>query len=136
MGNSYYNQDNVETIQKIEGYGHGNGFCSGNIIKYLDRAGKKTGESRSKDLYKAFNYAYRLHKGEWAPKDYEQKHRFEGSGSVDFYVDAAFRTIHLYLMLAEMDVLIDKIYSAYLAAKKEENLAKKTLWEGFYGLFK
>lgn len=32
------------------------GFCLGNVIKYLARAGHKAGESRDKDLHKAMEY--------------------------------------------------------------------------------
>lgn len=35
-------------------------FCSGNVIKYLVRAGKKDGETRLKDLRKALDYLQRL----------------------------------------------------------------------------
>lgn len=32
------------------------GFCLGNVIKYIARAGRKTGESRESDLHKAMTY--------------------------------------------------------------------------------
>ena len=34
-----------------------------NVLKYFDRAGRKSGESRSRDLAKANNYAHRLATG-------------------------------------------------------------------------
>lgn len=34
-----------------------------NVLKYFDRAGRKPGESRSRDLAKANNYAHRLATG-------------------------------------------------------------------------
>lgn len=32
------------------------GFCLGNVLKYIARAGRKAGESRDKDLHKAMEY--------------------------------------------------------------------------------
>lgn len=32
------------------------GFCLGNVVKYIARAGRKAGESRKSDLHKAMNY--------------------------------------------------------------------------------
>lgn len=42
-----------EAILIIEDAGHGAGFCIGNALKYLLRAGKKSGESELDDLKKA-----------------------------------------------------------------------------------
>ena len=43
-----------EPIDVIKGWDLG--FCLGNVIKYLARAGHKAGESRDKDLHKAMEY--------------------------------------------------------------------------------
>lgn len=43
-----------EPIDVIRGWDLG--FCLGNVIKYLARAGHKAGESRDKDLHKAMEY--------------------------------------------------------------------------------
>lgn len=43
-----------EPIDVIKGWDLG--FCLGNVIKYLARAGHKDGESRDKDLHKAMEY--------------------------------------------------------------------------------
>ena len=45
---------NPEPIDVIRGWNLG--FCLGNVIKYLARAGHKAGESRDKDLHKAMEY--------------------------------------------------------------------------------
>lgn len=45
---------NPEPIKCIEGWDLG--FCLGNVIKYIARAGHKAGESRDKDLHKAMEY--------------------------------------------------------------------------------
>lgn len=42
-----------EAIKVIEHLGLGPGFCKGNALKYLMRAGKKGGESELDDLRKA-----------------------------------------------------------------------------------
>ena len=43
-----------EPIDVIKGWDLG--FCLGNVIKYIARAGHKAGESRDKDLHKAMEY--------------------------------------------------------------------------------
>ena len=43
-----------EPIEVIRGWNLG--FCLGNVIKYIARAGHKAGESRDKDLHKAMEY--------------------------------------------------------------------------------
>ena len=43
-----------EPIDVIRGWNLG--FCLGNVIKYIARAGHKAGESRDKDLHKAMEY--------------------------------------------------------------------------------
>ncbi len=45
---------NPEPIDVIKGWNLG--FCLGNVIKYVARAGHKAGESRDKDLHKAMSY--------------------------------------------------------------------------------
>ncbi|WP_301007617.1 DUF3310 domain-containing protein, partial [Faecalibaculum rodentium] len=45
---------NPEPIDVIRGWNLG--FCLGNVIKYLARAGHKEGESRDSDLHKAMEY--------------------------------------------------------------------------------
>lgn len=50
---SHYALD-PEPIEVIKALGLG--FCLGNVIKYIARAGRKFGESRKKDLHKAMNY--------------------------------------------------------------------------------
>ena len=50
---SYYNEFNIDFLREA---GLLRGFCLGNAIKYIDRAGKKKGESEEKDLRKAIEY--------------------------------------------------------------------------------
>ncbi|WP_276905516.1 DUF3310 domain-containing protein [Faecalibaculum rodentium] len=45
---------NPEPIDVIKGWDLG--FCLGNVLKYIARAGRKEGESRDKDLHKAMEY--------------------------------------------------------------------------------
>lgn len=45
---------NPEPIDVIRGWNLG--FCLGNVIKYVARAGRKAGESRDSDLHKAMEY--------------------------------------------------------------------------------
>lgn len=63
---SHY-QGEIETINKIEAVIDGlepfPAYILGNIIKYVDRAGKK-GDAKE-DLEKANNYAHRLVYGHW-----------------------------------------------------------------------
>lgn len=51
----YYKANGLEAIDVIEAYGLG--FCLGNAIKYLLRAGKKS--SKEEDLNKAIWYIQR-----------------------------------------------------------------------------
>ena len=64
---SHYTSGTVETIAKIEAVTEGlnarAAYLLGNIIKYVDRAGKK-GDA-AEDLAKANNYSHRLCTGEW-----------------------------------------------------------------------
>lgn len=50
---SYYNQGNIEVIDYIEDQGLMSGFCLGNAIKYISRAGKKNINTEIEDLSKA-----------------------------------------------------------------------------------
>jgi hypothetical protein len=52
--------DPFEPIKIIEARGWGEGFCLGNAIKYLLRAGRKPGQSAVQDLKKARWYLDRL----------------------------------------------------------------------------
>lgn len=51
---SHYTDGQYETIDFIEG--HCLGFCTGNAVKYLSRAGKKEGNSELQDIEKAIWY--------------------------------------------------------------------------------
>jgi hypothetical protein len=42
-----------ETIKIIEAMGWGEGFCAGNALKYMTRAGSKPGAAKAEDLAKA-----------------------------------------------------------------------------------
>jgi len=50
---SHYNEFNLKFMK---GAGLLRGFCLGNAIKYLDRAGKKLGEDEAVDILKAKRY--------------------------------------------------------------------------------
>lgn len=58
--NYYKISTDFETIDIIEQLGYLEGFCFGNIIKYITRAGKKEGESELEDLNKAKYYLDKL----------------------------------------------------------------------------
>lgn len=49
----YYNQGKIEVIDYIQDQGLMSGFCLGNAIKYISRAGKKNPETKIEDLCKA-----------------------------------------------------------------------------------
>jgi hypothetical protein len=51
----HYSQNKFQTTEFIMDCGHGDGFCLGNAIKYIQRYGKKEGFNR-KDLIKATHY--------------------------------------------------------------------------------
>lgn len=53
---SYY-QNGIETIEAIEAWGLG--FCLGNAVKYISRAGKKDPTKTVEDLNKAIWYIER-----------------------------------------------------------------------------
>jgi hypothetical protein len=50
---SHYNKGKIEVIEFIEDQGFGDGFCLGNAIKYIARAGKKDKSKTLEDLKKA-----------------------------------------------------------------------------------
>ena len=52
---SHYAQNKVQSTEFIADAGHGEGFCMGNIIKYAQRYGKKSGYNRD-DLKKIIHY--------------------------------------------------------------------------------
>lgn len=65
---SHYNTGKIEVIDYIESLGLGAGFNLGNAIKYLSRAGHKTGNSDKQDVEKALWYIERQRKSwekEW-----------------------------------------------------------------------
>lgn len=49
----YYNSGKIETINIISDQGWAEGFCLGNAIKYITRAGKKNTFTKIEDLEKA-----------------------------------------------------------------------------------
>lgn len=55
----HYNTGNIEVIDYIEDQGWGVGFCLGNAIKYISRAGKKDASKTIEDLEKAEWYLRR-----------------------------------------------------------------------------
>ena len=52
---AHYSQDKYQSTQIIEDMGHGMGFALGNVVKYVQRYGKKEGFNR-KDLMKVIHY--------------------------------------------------------------------------------
>ena len=52
---SHYAQNKIQSTEFINDAGHGEGFCIGNIIKYAQRYGKKSGYNRD-DLKKIIHY--------------------------------------------------------------------------------
>lgn len=52
----HYSQNKYQATDFIIDSGHGEGFCIGNCMKYLQRYGKKDGKNR-KDLLKVLHYA-------------------------------------------------------------------------------
>lgn len=55
----HYNTGNIEVIDFIESLGFSDGFCLGNAIKYISRAGKKEGSTTKEDISKAIWYLNR-----------------------------------------------------------------------------
>ena len=52
----YYNTGNIEVIDYIKDQGWNKGFCLGNAIKYISRAGKKDPTTEIEDIQKAIWY--------------------------------------------------------------------------------
>jgi hypothetical protein len=52
----HYSQNKYQATEFIIDGGHGEGFCMGNILKYAQRYGKKSGHNRA-DLMKVLHYA-------------------------------------------------------------------------------
>jgi hypothetical protein len=73
---SYYGgEDNsYEAIKIIEALGFGEGFCAGNALKYMVRAGVKNPATKAEDLKKAAWYLKR-----WIQGDYKQAEAYKAS---------------------------------------------------------
>ena len=56
---THYNMGKIEVIDAIESWDFGEGFCRGNAIKYIARAGRKNSETEIDDLKKALWYIQR-----------------------------------------------------------------------------
>ena len=55
--NNYYSgNDDIEVIDLLKAKDHLDGFCIGNVVKYVTRAGLKSTDSRRSDLMKCFHY--------------------------------------------------------------------------------
>ena len=52
----HYSQNKFQTTEFIIDNGHGIGFTAGNVMKYVQRYGKKEGRNR-KDILKVLHYA-------------------------------------------------------------------------------
>ena len=52
---AHYAQNGYQATEIIESMGHGMGFALGNVLKYVQRYGKKEGYNRS-DLLKVIHY--------------------------------------------------------------------------------
>ena len=52
----HYNDGNIEVIEYIADKGLARGFCLGNAIKYISRAGKKDPTKEIEDLEKSVFY--------------------------------------------------------------------------------
>ena len=52
----HYSQTKYQSTDFILDCGHGEGFCLGNVLKYVQRYGRKEGKNR-KDLLKVLHYA-------------------------------------------------------------------------------
>ena len=51
----HYSKNKFQATEFIIDGGHGEGFCSGNIMKYAQRYGKKNGKDK-RDLLKVIHY--------------------------------------------------------------------------------
>lgn len=58
---SHYTQgdEGIQSMEYIRDTGFGEGFCAGNILKYVGRYGKKNGKNRD-DLLKVIHYSLLL----------------------------------------------------------------------------
>lgn len=69
---SYYDVQGHEVIDVIRQVTMGldgfDGFCLGNVVKYVMRAGEKDGEPFESDIRKAHDYAHMLVYGRWADR--------------------------------------------------------------------
>lgn len=54
---NYYKENGMQVIEIVDNFGLD--FCLGNVIKYICRAGKKTGNNTVDDLRKALWYLIR-----------------------------------------------------------------------------
>ena len=52
----HYSQTKYQSTDFILDCGHGEGFCLGNVLKYVQRYGRKEGKNRN-DLLKVLHYA-------------------------------------------------------------------------------
>lgn len=55
----HYSKTRIQAIDVIMDAKHGRGFCIGNLMKYLQRYGKKNGRNIN-DLYKILHYSVLL----------------------------------------------------------------------------
>lgn len=55
----HYSMNKYQASEFIIDNGHGVGFCAGNVMKYVQRYGKKAGRNRQ-DLLKVLHYALML----------------------------------------------------------------------------
>ncbi len=78
---SHYNSGAIEVIDYIEDNGWAEGFCLGNAVKYISRAGKKDNESTIKDVSKARWYIDRYL--QFLGKTDDQRKRDVGQGILD-----------------------------------------------------
>jgi hypothetical protein len=53
--NGHYAKRKYQSTQFIQDCGHGEGFCMGNILKYAQRYGHKSGHNKA-DLMKILHY--------------------------------------------------------------------------------
>ena len=56
---AHYTSGKIEVIDYIEDQGFGKGFCLGNAIKYISRAGKKDKNTEYEDISKSIWYLQR-----------------------------------------------------------------------------
>jgi len=73
----YGGEDNpYEAIKIIEALGFGEGFCAGNALKYMVRAGAKDPAKKQQDLEKAAWYLNRWIEGDYTPVIPEAKYKY------------------------------------------------------------